>query len=194
MTCLELLGGNSTDRQLIECIATTNNKQSYERLQSVALVFAGFLVFVMQVSCSYRMQYNFDIGLMRQIRDFTFLLTSSIILFRLALMLFLCKAGFAMICAGCVRKKNIQNTLLKNLLDACCSSLAFFAVGYAFAFGTKLDEESTSKTFVGTSNFFLVGVENLSFWFFQYVFSATAGMLIYSFHASIPNASPRISN
>ena len=55
MTCLELLGGNSTDRQLIECIANTNNKQSYERLQSVALVFAGFLVFVMQVCCSCRM-------------------------------------------------------------------------------------------------------------------------------------------
>ena len=82
-----------------------------------------------------------------------------------------------MICAGCVRKKNIQNTLLKNLLDACCSSLAFFAVGFAFAFGSSLDEEQTSKTFVGTSNYFLVDVENLSLWFFQYVFSATAGML-----------------
>lgn len=71
MNCLELLGGNSTDRQLIECIANTNNKQSNERLQSVALVFAGFLVFVMQVCCSYRMRYNFDIGLIWHIRDLT---------------------------------------------------------------------------------------------------------------------------
>lgn len=84
-----------------------------------------------------------------------------------------------MICAGCVRKKNIQNTLLKNLLDACCSSIAFFAVGYAFAFGSTSDKTITSKTFVGTSHFFLVGVENLSVWFFQYVFSATAGMSLY---------------
>ena len=80
-----------------------------------------------------------------------------------------------MICAGCVRKKNVQNALLKNLLDACCSGIAFFAVGYAFAFGSTSDKTITSKTFVGTSHFFLVDVENLAFWFFQYVFSATAG-------------------
>lgn len=81
-----------------------------------------------------------------------------------------------MICAGCVRQKNVQNTLLKNLLDASSSSVTFFAVGYAFAFGST-DDDSNSKTFVGTSNFFLVGVDNLSFWFFQYVFSATAGKI-----------------
>jgi hypothetical protein len=32
--------------------------------------------------------------------------------------MFLMQAGFAMLCAGSVRKKNVQNTLLKNLLDA----------------------------------------------------------------------------
>lgn len=93
-----------------------------------------------------------------------------------------------MICAGCVRQKNVQNTLLKNLLDVSSSSVTFFAIGYAFAFGStddgsisktfafgSTDDDSNSKTFVGTSNFFLVGVDNLSFWFFQYVFSATAG-------------------
>jgi ammonium transporter, Amt family len=81
-----------------------------------------------------------------------------------------------MLCAGCVRKKNIQNTLLKNLLDASGSSIAFFSVGYAFAFGaTTAGIDTTTKSFVGTSSFFLADVENLSFWFFQYVFSATAG-------------------
>jgi ammonium transporter, Amt family len=83
-----------------------------------------------------------------------------------------------MLCAGCVRKKNIQNTLLKNLLDACGSSVAFFAVGYAFAFGNTLDGTKTSKTFMGTSNFFLVDVDDLSFWFFEFVFSAAAGTFI----------------
>jgi ammonium transporter, Amt family len=83
-----------------------------------------------------------------------------------------------MLCAGCVRKKNIQNTLLKNLLDSCCASLAFFSVGYAFAFGKTLNEDVTSKSFMGTSNFFLVGVDNLAFWFYEFVFSATAGTLL----------------
>ena len=45
------------------------------------------------------------------------------------------QAGFAMLCAGSVRRKNAQNTMLKNLLDACGAAIAFFCVGYAFAFG-----------------------------------------------------------
>jgi ammonium transporter, Amt family len=45
------------------------------------------------------------------------------------------QAGFAMLCAGSVRRKNAQNTMLKNLLDACGAAIAYFCVGYAFAFG-----------------------------------------------------------
>jgi ammonium transporter, Amt family len=90
-------------------------------------------------------------------------------------MYFLFQIGFAMVCAGCVRKKNIQNTLLKNLLDSCCASLAFFSVGYAFAFGAKADDDLTTKSFMGTSNFFLIGVDNLAFWFYEFVCAATAG-------------------
>ena len=35
-----------------------------------------------------------------------------------AALVFYMQAGFAMLCAGAVRKKNVQNTMLKNLLDA----------------------------------------------------------------------------
>ena len=82
-----------------------------------------------------------------------------------------------MLCAGAVRKKNVQNTLLKNLLDACGSSIAFYAVGYAFAFG-GMDPKSGEKTFVGTSNFFLMDVDDFSLWFFQYAFSAAATTIV----------------
>lgn len=82
-----------------------------------------------------------------------------------------------MLCAGCVRKKNVQNTLLKNLLDACGASVAFFTVGYAFAFGGT-DPESSKKTFVGGTNFFLMGVDDLAYFFFQYAFSATAATCV----------------
>jgi hypothetical protein len=42
-----------------------------------------------------------------------------------AALVFFMQAGFAMLCAGAVRRKNVQNTMLKNLLDAvrnqiCC--------------------------------------------------------------------------
>jgi hypothetical protein len=40
-----------------------------------------------------------------------------------ACLVFFMQAGFAMLCAGCVQFKNVQNTMLKNLLDACGAAL-----------------------------------------------------------------------
>ncbi|CAB9512990.1 Ammonium transporter 1 member [Seminavis robusta] len=94
-----------------------------------------------------------------------------------AALVFFMQAGFAMLCAGAVRKKNVQNTMLKNLLDACGAALAFFSLGYAFAFGGD-DPMSAKKTFIGTSNFFLMNVEDLAFWLFQYAFSAASATIV----------------
>ena len=44
-------------------------------------------------------------------------------------MVFFMQAGFATLCAGAVRIKNVQNTMLKNLLDACGAAVAFFLIG-----------------------------------------------------------------
>ena len=44
-------------------------------------------------------------------------------------MIFFMQSGFAMMCAGSVRLKNVQNTMLKNLLDACGAALAFYLIG-----------------------------------------------------------------
>lgn len=93
-----------------------------------------------------------------------------------ASLVFFMQAGFAMISAGCVRANNVQNTLLKNLLDACGASLGFYTVGYAFAFGGTAN--ATSTTFIGTENFFLAGVENDSFWLFQFAFCATSATIV----------------
>ena len=54
-----------------------------------------------------------------------------------ASLVFFMQTGFAMIAAGCVKVNNVQNTLLKNLLDACGASLGFYTVGYAFAFAME---------------------------------------------------------
>jgi ammonia channel protein AmtB len=39
-------------------------------------------------------------------------------------------SGFAMLCAGSVRQKNVKNIMLKNLLDACSGAVGFWSVGY----------------------------------------------------------------
>lgn len=44
-------------------------------------------------------------------------------------MIFFMQSGFAMVCAGAVRIKNVQNSMLKNLLDACGAAVAFYLVG-----------------------------------------------------------------
>eukprot|EP00339_Tiarina_fusa_P006159 CAMPEP_0117080306 /NCGR_PEP_ID=MMETSP0472-20121206/56667_1 /TAXON_ID=693140 ORGANISM="Tiarina fusus, Strain LIS" /NCGR_SAMPLE_ID=MMETSP0472 /ASSEMBLY_ACC=CAM_ASM_000603 /LENGTH=261 /DNA_ID=CAMNT_0004807905 /DNA_START=72 /DNA_END=853 /DNA_ORIENTATION=- len=90
-------------------------------------------------------------------------------------MIFFMQAGFAVLCAGAVRIKNVQNTMLKNLLDACGAAIAFFLVGYAFAFGGQNDKDST--TFIGTSDFATTG-DSAAFWFFQYTFSATSVTIV----------------
>jgi X-X-X-Leu-X-X-Gly heptad repeat protein len=36
----------------------------------------------------------------------------------LSIIMFIMQAGFGMLCAGSVRRKNVQNTLLKHFLDA----------------------------------------------------------------------------
>jgi Amt family ammonium transporter len=92
-------------------------------------------------------------------------------------LVFFMQAGFAMVCAGAVRAKNVQNTMLKNLLDACGASVAWFIVGYAFAFGGA-DPDSPDKTFIGNTNFFLRDVDDFSFWFFQYAFSAATATIV----------------
>ena len=90
-------------------------------------------------------------------------------------LVFFMQTGFAMLCAGCVRKKNVQNTMLKNLLDACGAAIAWFLVGYAFAYG---DSGNGEVTFLGTNNFLSLGEIDPAFWFFQYAFSATAVTIV----------------
>lgn len=52
-----------------------------------------------------------------------------------AALVFLTQAGFAMLTVGSIRTKNAKNVLLKNILDACVGTLAFFLFGWSLAFG-----------------------------------------------------------
>eukprot|EP00526_Cylindrotheca_closterium_P009072 CAMPEP_0113618972 /NCGR_PEP_ID=MMETSP0017_2-20120614/9625_1 /TAXON_ID=2856 /ORGANISM="Cylindrotheca closterium" /LENGTH=514 /DNA_ID=CAMNT_0000528523 /DNA_START=31 /DNA_END=1575 /DNA_ORIENTATION=- /assembly_acc=CAM_ASM_000147 len=94
-------------------------------------------------------------------------------------LVFLMQAGFAMLCAGSVRQKNVKNIMLKNLLDACGGAIGFYTIGYAFAYA---DNASDSKTFIGNKNFLLLSFEGSGGdwigWFFQFAFAATAATIV----------------
>jgi len=95
---------------------------------------------------------------------------------------FFMQAGFAMLCAGSVRSKNVMNILIKNVLDACIGCLAYFAFGFAISYGTK-DSNSVSGEFAGEGWFFLAkgdhseSFSNWNFFFFQWAFTAAAATI-----------------
>lgn len=91
-------------------------------------------------------------------------------------MVFFMQLGFAMLSAGCVRRKNVSNTLLKNLLDAAGAAVAFWFIGFAIAFGGQ--NPDLGITFVGNTNFFLIGLQDFGFWFYQFTCSAAAVTII----------------
>ncbi len=60
------------------------------------------------------------------------------------------------------------------MLDALIGGLAYWAVGWSFAYGP------TKNPFCGWGNFFAYEMphENYALWFFQYVFAATAATIV----------------
>lgn len=88
--------------------------------------------------------------------------------------------GFAMLLAGSVRSKNCSNILLWNLLDSCGGAMAYWLVGYSFAYGG--DNADGPKTFIGWGNPLLTGnVDysiNYAFWFFQFAFACAVSSIV----------------
>ena len=102
---------------------------------------------------------------------------NNIWVFIAGILVFLMQAGFALVEAGMTRAKNVVNIFAKNMADACLGITAWFATGYAFAFGG-------GGKWLGDSAFFLEGQDMAAIpegglsvattFFFQAVFAATA--------------------
>jgi len=90
------------------------------------------------------------------------------------------QAGFAMLCAGAVRSKNTVNILLKNVMDACGGALAYWLLGFGFAYGVCGDDK-TGNAFIGCGQFAMSGdfsqYQQYSFWLFQWAFAAAASTI-----------------
>jgi hypothetical protein len=82
-----------------------------------------------------------------------------------------------MLCAGSIRAKNVKNVILWNLLDSCGGGLAFWATGYAFAYGGD-DATVDKKTFIGHTNFFLMNDTAYHEWFFQFAFACALSSIV----------------
>jgi Amt family ammonium transporter len=93
-----------------------------------------------------------------------------------AFLVFFMQAGFAMVETGFTRAKNAGNIMMKNLMDFCLGSLAFWAVGFGLMFGA-------SNGWFGTTGFFFSDYGKTqdpwvyAFWLFQVVFAGTAATI-----------------
>ncbi|MGP0594290.1 ammonium transporter [Nitrospira sp. T9] len=87
----------------------------------------------------------------------------------------LMQGGFTCLETGRVRAKNSINVAIKNLVDFCTSSLAFWVAGFAFMHGP------TAAGLIGTEWFLFDAHEQRWLWaffFFQMVFCGTATTLV----------------
>lgn len=76
--------------------------------------------------------------------------------------------------AGSVSRRNVQNILFKNLMDACLGAIIWFCLGFHVAFGRAGD-----NPFTGEAYFFQLKDSNdhLMF-FFQWAFCVTASTIV----------------
>ncbi len=97
-----------------------------------------------------------------------------------AFLVFFMQAGFAMVETGFTRAKNAANIMMKNLMDFCVGSIAYWAVGFGIMFGAdKLGLFGTNGWFLSTANPSNPdGLWQFAFWMFQVVFAATAATIV----------------
>ncbi|MEL7654363.1 MAG: ammonium transporter [Bacillota bacterium] len=94
-----------------------------------------------------------------------------------AALVFFMQAGFAMVETGFTRAKNSANIIMKNLMDVCIGSVAFWVIGFGLMFGTSIGG------LIGAPDFFVQGnydsaIPTGAFFIFQTVFCATAATIV----------------
>mmetsp|Transcript_738 Transcript_738/g.1007 ORF Transcript_738/g.1007 Transcript_738/m.1007 type:complete len:483 (-) Transcript_738:200-1648(-) len=101
-----------------------------------------------------------------------------------AILVFWMQAGFALLEAGSVRKKNTNNILFKNLMDASIGAICFWLLGYSFAYGTEkyeYQDPGQDNEFIGAGNWALRNYNNddsYHSFFFQWAFAGAAATIV----------------
>jgi ammonium transporter, Amt family len=95
-----------------------------------------------------------------------------------AVLVIFMQAGFALVEAGLTRAKSVANIMMKNMMDFAAGVLAFFAVGYAIAFGEGNDFFGYKGWFLGDNAFQYETLSLPTTFLFQAAFAATAATIV----------------
>ncbi|MBK0368886.1 ammonium transporter [Flavobacterium agrisoli] len=88
------------------------------------------------------------------------------------ILVFFMQAGFTLVEVGFTRSKNAGNIIMKNLMDFCIGSVAFWAIGYSLMYGESI------SGFIGTPSLLFDNAKEMHSLFFQTVFAATAATIV----------------
>jgi Amt family ammonium transporter len=95
------------------------------------------------------------------------------------MLVFFMHAGFSLLESGCVREKNAQNILAKNLIVVTVGFLCWYVIGWPLAYGVT---DGDPNKFMGFTQFvhanFWDAKELFRNWFFQGAFCATACTIV----------------
>lgn len=92
-----------------------------------------------------------------------------------AAIVFFMQAGFCLLETGSVRPKNINNSLIKNLIDCAIGAIVYYLIGYGLAFG------DVNGGFAGHELFSAEDFENTTIfnvWMFQFAFASTSATIV----------------
>ncbi|MDO4324942.1 MAG: ammonium transporter [bacterium] len=99
-----------------------------------------------------------------------------------AALVYFMQAGFAMVETGFTRAKNAGNIIMKNLLDFCIGTPAFWVIGFGLMFGTGNGFIGSIHGIAEEANYgsamLPAGVPFYAFLIFQTVFCATAATIV----------------
>lgn len=84
--------------------------------------------------------------------------------------IFFMTAGFALIESGAVRRKNRSAVLIKNLFNVCISIIAFWLVGYGFAFGTPEYFIGNDQNYHVSYGFEMIEKDHYLLWVIQFAY------------------------
>ncbi|MCI1965032.1 MAG: ammonium transporter [Oscillospiraceae bacterium] len=97
-----------------------------------------------------------------------------------AFLVFFMQAGFAMLETGSTRSKGAANIMMKNLMDFCIGSIAFYFIGYGLMFGQSEGGLFGTTNFLGLINHSasVSGIPTDAFILWETVFCATAATIV----------------
>jgi len=141
-----------------------------------AIVLLGIVFSSEEEECgSYYVCATEDCSVMQCVDTYTTYITdgdaSTLWMILCGAQVFFMQLGFANLEAGTVSRRNVQNIIFKNIMDACLGSIIWFCFGYGVAYGK-------GGYLVGTNAFFKVHFADCISWFFQWAFCVTASTIV----------------